>query len=425
MAPRNTLEALPQQQIELISPHYSWDTGTFASSSTQGSVTWGHDEEEGVGSSKPLGEEQVQSEHLAAYYVESLLARVRNVGYSIVAPDSVHKAVRSLRKRRTLGPPQGIVKRKGTELNKRAEDALKAKGSAPATVDAAAGLFDGFRGLGPHARVQASGYINAAVSIGTAASGGTRVRNEAPLQEPFSVFLPPPFRIIFLIALGLLCWSANLRGLRRLGLDTDGLMSSEVKLKVLPHHRSRQEQTSASTVTNSQASLFSSSRTLVGSVDTDLAVYFRHPGPQETAAFHLGLLCFIWASICWISYRLYAFHTIFFGGDQIGGFAHARGRHAQALQSIAVFGVFAVAVWPGDVMYRTMRKALGRQLRLVCRPSLYQPIHFPQILFADILTSFARVFGDLWLTMCFLWPKSDTPAWWNGKGSIAVPILVR
>ena len=430
MAPDKIGDATRPQQVELISPHYSWDTGRIgSSSSSSSSLNWGHDEDEEVvlAPTAPTGEETPQEERMAAYFVESLLSRVRNVGYSIVAPDSVVKAVRYARKRKSLTPADSVVMRRGMVLNKRAENALQSTGSAPATVDSATALFSDFGGVGPHARVQAPGYINAAVSIGTAAAGGMRTTNKTPLQEPFSVFLPPPFRIIFLIALGLLCWSANLRGLRRLGLDADGLMSSEAKMKVLPHHRSRGEQLSASTVvpSSSQASMFSSSRTLVGSVDTEIAVYFRHPGPQETASFHLGLLCFIWATVCWITYRLYAFHTIFFGGDQLGGFAHARGRHAQALQSIAVFGVFAVSVWPGDVMYRSMRKALGKQLSLICWPSLVQPIHFPQVLFADILTSFARVFGDLWLTMCFLWPKSDTPAWWNGKGSIAVPFLVR
>lgn len=433
MVPHSNL-AVSHQQIELIAPHYSWDTENFGSSSSSSSpsslsasIKWSHEGEEGETIIGLEGDEP-QEERLAAYFIESLLARVRNVGYSIVAPDSVHKAVRELPKRKVLMPPETIIRKRGMGWNKRAENALLAGGPAPPTVDAATSMLESFHGVGPHAQVQAPGYINAAVSIGTAAAGGIKMRSEAPLQEPFSVFLPPPYRIIFLIALGLLCWSANLRALRRIGLDADGLMSAEAKVKVLPHHRSRGEQiSSASTIptVSSQGSIFSSSRTLVGSVDTELAVYFRHPGPQETAAFHLGLLCFIWATACWITYRLYAFHTIFYGGDQVGGFAHARGRHAQALQSIAVFGVFVVAVWPGDVAYRSMRRALGKQLALVCWPSLKQPIHFPQVLFADILTSFARVFGDLWLTMCFLWPKSDTPAWWNGKGSIAVPILVR
>jgi hypothetical protein len=423
--PSGAAYEVASSQHDLISPHYSWDSGDFTSPSAQSPVTWSHDRIE-AGSSKPVGEEADQPERLAAYFIESLLARVRNVGYSITAPDSVQKAVRSIRKRRSLMQANSVVRKQGMQVNKRTEDALRSRGQAPATVDAAAALVDGFRGVGPHARVQAPGYINAAVSIGTAASGGPRATNGAPLQEPFSVFLPPPFRILFLVALGLLCWSANLRGMRRLGIDADGLMSQEAKTKVLPHHQVRREHFSAPSITtNSQASILSSSRTLVGSVDTELAIYFRHPGPQETASFHLGLICLIWTSVCWIAYRLYAFHTIFYGGEQVGGFAHARGRHAQAMQSIAVFGVVVVTIWPGDVMYRSMRKALGKQLSLVCLPSLFQTILFPQILFADILTSFARVFGDLWLTMCFLWPKSDTPAWWNGKGSTVVPILVR
>ena len=87
-------------------------------------------------------------------------------------------------------------------------------------------------------------------------------------------------------------------------------------------------------------------------------------------------------------------------------------------------GVVVVTVWPGDVMYRSLRRAFARKLIRICVPSLRQKIHFADVLLADILTSFARVFGDLWLTMIFLWPKSDSHVWWNGKGSIAVPLLV-
>ncbi|PWN37136.1 EXS-domain-containing protein, partial [Meira miltonrushii] len=243
----------------------------------------------------------------------------------------------------------------------------------------------------------------------------------------FSVFLPPPFRIVFLIALGLLCWSANLRGLRRLGLDAESMMSSETKVRVLPHHRDHGEQlyrAHANVPAREMSRSNASSAALVGSADSELAVFFRHPGPQEAAAFHLGLSCFVWASICWVTYRVYAFKTIFYGGDQINGISNARGRHAQAIQGIAVLGVLAVAFWPGDVMYRPMRKAFGKQILSICKPSFVQRIHFSNVVLADILTSYARVFGELWLTMCFLWPKTDTPAWWNGKGSVAVPLLV-
>jgi hypothetical protein len=45
------------------------------------------------------------------------------------------------------------------------------------------------------------------------------------------------------------------------------------------------------------------------------------------------------------------------------------------------------------------------------------------VLLADILTSFAKVLGDAWLTACFLWPRKNHHVWWNGRGSLMVPIL--
>lgn len=373
------------------------------------------------------GAEGIQEEYVTSSMIESILARVRSVGESDVAPDSVHQSVRRMGKRKSVAPawPFFSPTNENDWFSKRAQDTIMARSPAPASVQEASRLIYRQAGpIGPHAHVQVPNLVDARMAIGTAAAGGPMAVNQLPMQEPFSVFLPPPFRIIFLIALGLLCWSANLRGLRRLGLDADGMMSTEAKVRVLPHHRNHGEQLFHSAANVNVHSSSASSRNLVGAADTELALFFRHPGPQETATFHLGLLCFLWATACWIAYRLYAFKTIFYGGDQIDGISNARGRHAQAIQGIAVLGFVAVACWPGDVLYRPMRRSLGRHLLKVCKPSLFQHIHFSDVVLADILTSYARVFGELWLTMCFLWPKTDTPAWWNGKGSVAVPLLV-
>lgn len=423
-----------------------------------------------------------QLDHLEQYgtptvtqIVEAVLARVRTVGEAAVAPDSVHESVRRMRRRKSMAPPSWLhlsshsddisasSSLDGTLASARSSPPLSesfffwrgkanrglakhakqprllSDTEAPASVGHATSMLvrdSAGVGAGPRANIQLTDVLRSSMTIGTAASGGPHEVVSTPLQEPFSVFVPPPFRIIFLVALGLLCWSANLRGLRRLGLDADGMMSGDAKTRVLPHHRSRAEQlhsssasiattTTTTTTTTNTSSTAQNGRHHAGSADSELAVFFRLPGQQETASLHLGLICLIWGIVCWVSYRLYAFQTVFYGADHTGGFAHARGRHAQALQGIAILGLVAVALWPGDVLYLGRRRAFGRMILRIASPSLYQHIHFSHVVLADILTSFARVFGDLWLTMCFLWPTSESPAWWNGKGSIAVPLLVR
>ncbi|MCO5610574.1 hypothetical protein L7F22_064813 [Adiantum nelumboides] len=283
-------------------------------------------------------------------------------------------------------------------------------------------------GAGPH-RCHHLGHWDRAPRAGLGRYRQCRSRS------PFPSFCRRPYRILVLIALGLLCWSANLRGIRRLGLDAEGLVSGQSKLRVLPSHHRRDDDDNSNGQTRSSlnGSALSSTATLVGgseSVDggsdgatANFGVFLKDPGPQEAAASAGPYMHDLGPRLLGGLPPLCVPHHLFRRRCH-RRLRHARGRHAQAMQAIAIFGVVVVTVWPGDVMYRSLRRAFARKLIRICVPSLRQKIHFADVLLADILTSFARVFGDLWLTMIFLWPKSDSHVWWNGKGSIAVPLLV-
>lgn len=67
--------------------------------------------------------------------------------------------------------------------------------------------------------------------------------------------------------------------------------------------------------------------------------------------------------------------------------------------------------------------SLSRHLVHLLKPTLQQSPTFPDVLLADILTSFAKVLGDVWLTACFLVPRRNHHEWWNGRGSLVVPFL--
>jgi hypothetical protein len=60
---------------------------------------------------------------------------------------------------------------------------------------------------------------------------------------------------------------------------------------------------------------------------------------------------------------------------------------------------FAVRPMAVDIGGRLIYRALKR----ILLPSLSSPIFFCDVILADILTSFAKVLGDLWVSGCQVW----------------------
>lgn len=56
-----------------------------------------------------------------------------------------------------------------------------------------------------------------------------------------------------------------------------------------------------------------------------------------------------------------------------------------------------------------------------------QPVHFSDIVLADVLTSFAKVIGDLWISACMLapWGSLRLPLVDEGRLQWMVPCLMR
>lgn len=51
---------------------------------------------------------------------------------------------------------------------------------------------------------------------------------------------------------------------------------------------------------------------------------------------------------------------------------------------------------------------MGRALGRILFPSLDAPIFFSDVILADILTSFAKVLGDLWVSTVQIWSGGIT-----------------
>ena len=240
----------------------------------------------------------------------------------------------------------------------------------------------------------------------------------------FSAFFPPPYRVLLLASTGLLLFAVNVQVLSHKGIDLFALFrtdSAEKRRSISPssnaYHRST---TGATTQYGSYHNVGSSSTSASDNGGAGIlpTTYTRaDPNAGMLTAkplFAFGTLQLVWSLLGWASYRFYV--------DSMTG--DPKGRHAQALQGFAVSGAFLALVWPGNLFFKPMRKAFGRSILLILSPSLTQQITFSEVILADILTSFAKVLGDVWLTACFLVPRKEHHTWWNGKGSVAVPVLI-
>lgn len=233
----------------------------------------------------------------------------------------------------------------------------------------------------------------------------------------FNFWFPPPYRVVLLLALGLLCYASNLHLLARLALDP----------ATLPHfHHSDVNPTRSS---SSSGGLQRSDSGSTGG--SGLPRHTPSAGPESTpsgggssssfssasrqqAATFLGLLYAGLGLFGWLFFRYWVD-----GPPQGDPF----GNHAQFYQAIVFFGCFLLALWPGPLVFPRIRRTFWTSLVRILQPSLTQRISFGDLLLADSLTSFAKVLGDVWLSVCFLWPRREHHTWWNGKGSFAVPVL--
>ncbi|CAO1630130.1 unnamed protein product [Sympodiomycopsis kandeliae] len=224
-------------------------------------------------------------------------------------------------------------------------------------------------------------------------------------SHPFSEYFPPPYRVLLLLSIGVLGWALNLDGLARLGIDTEEILSSG---KPAQRQQPRGQETRSTRDGDPPLPLYDSANTSNSKYGVDVT--------RPASVYAISALLAAWTLFNWAFFRSYVSR---YEGDPSG-------RHAQALQGIAILAVIIAVIWPGNVLWKGRRKQFGKALVPLFHPThlLKRAPTFPSILLADILTSFAKVFGDVWLTACFLVPRKEHHTWWNGRGSWMVPLLV-
>ncbi|KII92819.1 hypothetical protein PLICRDRAFT_103603 [Plicaturopsis crispa FD-325 SS-3] len=203
----------------------------------------------------------------------------------------------------------------------------------------------------------------------------------------FAAAFPLPFRVIFLVGLGILGWATNLHGLDALGVDAAAAFDLRPR-----------------------APLPSNGFKLV-------------PPPQalHTPIYRVFVAYAGWCMLAWTLFR-YATYSNTLLVDVF--------RYIPALCALSIV---TVLVSPFNVCFKRERDMFLHAIRRCILPPTNRPIYFSDVVFADVFTSFAKILGDVWLSFNMLLPGNsllESPAldgWtrWILPTIVSLPYLVR
>jgi hypothetical protein len=209
----------------------------------------------------------------------------------------------------------------------------------------------------------------------------------------FSASFPLPFRVLFLVGLAQILWATNLHILHLLGLDTAWI------LDVRDHGPSLDDIPLLDNDVGSLEIPHSSSVRQTPRLEDSIAV---DSGKLHQPVYRLFLLYTAWVGGGWIVFRVVT-----------GGEPESMESWRWLVGVIAVgAAVGALAPWRGAgqreraALRRYVEEALVlkythyRAIRRILMPPSDAPIFFCDVILADILTSFAKVLGDLWISTC-------------------------
>ncbi|KIY74460.1 EXS-domain-containing protein [Cylindrobasidium torrendii FP15055 ss-10] len=177
----------------------------------------------------------------------------------------------------------------------------------------------------------------------------------------WTIPFPLPFRVLVLIGLGLLGWATNLHGLEAAGLDP--ISTLDLRIEQAPHISIRV-----------------------------FGISFTPPSPLYGPLYRLSATYFSCVLATWVIFR-YAT-----GGDPllVDVFGYIPGAFALILTFILVC--------PFNIFQRTERDKFLLAIRRCVASSMDSPVYFSDVVFADVFTSFAKVLGDVWLSVLMVMP---------------------
>ncbi|GAA5844980.1 hypothetical protein JCM3766R1_004836 [Sporobolomyces carnicolor] len=209
------------------------------------------------------------------------------------------------------------------------------------------------------------------------------VTDPAALLDDFSLRYPLPFRILVLSGLTVLGFASNLHILSSLGIDTSQVL--DIRLD------------------HPATSSSSNPPPLV------------HPTRLYTPIYHLGALALGATTLAWLVYR-----SLASGLDHRDQFDQLKWCPA-----VVALALTFVCVSPWNWACRRQRFMFLRSLKRIVSPNLFKPVPFSDVILADILTSSAKVLGDVWLAGCYLASSKGESRIWGVPLMVALPYVFR
>ncbi|WWC67988.1 uncharacterized protein I206_101907 [Kwoniella pini CBS 10737] len=259
----------------------------------------------------------------------------------------------------------------------------------------------------------------------------------------FSSSFPLPFRVLFLIGLAQLLWAINLHILSSLGLDISWILD----LRDDPEFDSEESLNTSEIVEEGEAGtieLSTPTSTLlipkhrIGetiSLDDDISIEPDTPIRPNTSTriirplsnklhgpvYKLCLLYTAWCGSGWFIFRLLS-----------NGIEEDMEKW-RIIPGFLWVGIIAGILIPWRGIGERERAGLRRAIKRIFLPSFNSPIFFCDVILADILTSFAKVLGDMWISACQIWLGEITHgrvgragwAGWVTLGMVSLPYLLR
>ncbi|KZV81617.1 EXS-domain-containing protein [Exidia glandulosa HHB12029] len=198
----------------------------------------------------------------------------------------------------------------------------------------------------------------------------------ALVYAPFSTALPLPFRVALLGGLGILAWALNLHLLHLLGIDTAFALDFRIYDK--GYHQ------------------------------------LAHPSTLYGPVYRVFFAYSAWTFGGWVVFRVAC------AGDMDSMDSY------KIIAVITLAGLLFGLLMPFNAVSLRERRAFCGAVKRCFLSPVSQPVYFCDVVLADVFTSFAKVFGDVWMTVAMFLPSGSLTALpvFEGKWEWAVPFMM-
>ncbi|KAL7417724.1 EXS family-domain-containing protein [Mrakia frigida] len=230
----------------------------------------------------------------------------------------------------------------------------------------------------------------------------------------FSTSFPLPYRVLFLVFFGSFLWALNLHILNSLGIDTSWILGIR-----------RRDAYASPLVLSSDDGDNDGEEHELGLLGEGEGGSAWAKGRDVYQAVY-GLVGAFggWSLMGWLVFRWLS------GGEEEEEMDKWRG-----LPFLTALGVVVGVGMPYGGLWKKERRGFVESIKRCLTSPVGQPILFCDVITADILTSFAKVIGDLWVSSCLVFGGHISASQLEGAGSgmgywvvplmTAIPYFVR